>query len=216
MAIRGKETKAITPERNPVHFSRLMRSRLGAKPSDIAAADGVSEEVVVGSIKNAQLYCELHSLDFTNIQVLRTIGDVMPETGLAIKRGLRARKTVGAGKRSRSVDDIAAQQKTVANVVKLVETMQPKANMNISASANAGASAQTANFNEAAYQPGFEELIDGISANVQSHNQLPREVGTTNDDVILVEDEEDEDSAERESVTGRSDGDESPPVETSP
>ena len=63
--------------------------------------------------------------------------------------------------------------------------------MNVNASANA------ANFNEAAYQPGFEELIDSISSRVKKQNELPREVGTTTDDVVLIADGDVEDSARR-------------------
>jgi hypothetical protein len=203
----------VNPERNPIHFSRLIRSRLGAKPSEIAAQDGVPEEAIIQSIKSAEMYVEVNSLNFSNHSVFSGINKTMPPTTDMILRALKAKKEVGEGKSKKKVHDFATQLKAGELVKGFVEAVQPKATKGGDTNVNVNASANAANFNEAAYQPGFEELIDSISSKVKKQNELPREVGTTNDDVVLIGEGEIGDSADDDVAE---DEGSKPPVEVSP
>src|ERR1039458_4920187 len=102
-----------------------------------------------------------------------------------ILRALKAKKEVGEGKNKKKVQDFVTQLKAGELVKGFVEAVQPKATGS-KTEVNVNASANSANFNEAAYQPGFEELIDSISSRVKKQNDQPREVGTTTDDVLLI------------------------------
>lgn len=205
----------LMPGTNPVHFQRLIRRKMGATIKDIAHADRISERAVAESVNAAEIYLNLHSLEYVNASVGSIVSEVRNEAKLALKNGLTAKKKEKDKKSGRVVtkNDLPMQMRALSEMTGMVEAIQPKAGkgvvVNANAAANAAAGATT--FSEENYQPGFEEIIDTIRAKVERQNLVPREVSTTTDDVILEgeledsaeetdsrdEDDEPDDSAER-------------------
>jgi hypothetical protein len=206
----SKETALALAPKGPIdiHLRRLIAQRMGASIQEIADAEKISITTVQNSIKAAEMYREVHSLDFTNMEISKTVTQVLPDTGKAIVRGLRAKKTIKTYRRRnnrleesfRTVHDIETQLEAVGKVTALAEVVQPKG-AKVNVSANASAQASAAAFSDANYQPGVEEKIDRIRQKIEQARTRPRELATIKDDEAdIIEGEVEDVSAESGAV----------------
>lgn len=193
----NKLIKRGSAEPNPIDFQRLIRRKLGATTKEIAVADGITEKAALASVNAAEIYLDLHSLEHVNAAVGRIVQNSAEKTQKTLHRSLEAKlRTRDKKGRVHIEEDFSTQLRAVGEFTSMVEAIQPKGGKGVTVNANSTANAQATAFSEENYQPGFEELIDTIRTKVERQNLIPREVGTTTDDVVLDGGELEENSAE--------------------
>jgi len=193
----GNPQRLIRAEdkRSQIHYERWLRQQCGATLEEIAAVDKVTVESVRTSIIRYEMHKQARSLESTNTAVGGTVIAVMPTVTDMLKRGLTAKKKrKAANNKIVAEHDMATQLKAGEVVRGFVESIQPKSGskVDINNQVNSQTNISTRGFNEATYQPGFEERIVTIRAKVNQQNLLPREVGTPDDPDAEIEEDDEE------------------------